>query len=163
MTEQLKKQRSLVFLNYQNLPSIELSRLREQLKDGGFFLKAVKKTLLSKSLRRAGFNDAADKVAGFAGSIAVGVNSTDSLTEILAISWKFASSLRKPGLIAGGLLENQMLDPEEVKNLAMLPSAEQLRAQVVGAIASPLRGLVGSLNGVAASFINVLNAKLKAS
>jgi large subunit ribosomal protein L10 len=52
----------------------------------------------------------------------------------------------KPILIKGGYMTGLVLGPDDVKKLALVPSKKELQAQVVGMIASPLRGLVTVLN-----------------
>ena len=49
-----------------------------------------------------------------------------------------------------------MLGAAEVETLATLPSREQLLAQLVGTLASPLRGLVTALNGPIRGLVVVL-------
>jgi large subunit ribosomal protein L10 len=48
----------------------------------------------------------------------------------------------------GGIMEGEPLAPEQFKQIARLPGVEQLRGQLVGLAASPLTGLVQSLNGL---------------
>jgi len=54
---------------------------------------------------------------------------------------------KKKASIRGGKLERSVLSAAEVETLSTMPSREQLIAQLVGTIASPLSGLVNVLNG----------------
>ena len=63
--------------------------------------------------------------------------------------------------ITGGITDSRVLTAAEIKALALLPSREQLLAQVVGTIAAPLSGFVGVLSGNVRSIVNVLNALSK--
>jgi large subunit ribosomal protein L10 len=60
--------------------------------------------------------------------------------------------------IKGVWLNQQQYGPEQVKNLASLPTREVLVAQVVGGIAAPLSGLVGALSGVLRNMVWVLKS-----
>jgi large subunit ribosomal protein L10 len=59
--------------------------------------------------------------------------------------------------ILGGILERKFIDDAMVRKLALLPSREQLHAQVVGTIAAPLSGLVNVFAGNMRGLVNVLN------
>ena len=63
---------------------------------------------------------------------------------------------KKKAAIRGGKLQSSLLGSSEVERLATLPSREQLIAQVVGLIASPLTGLVNVLNGPIRNLVVVL-------
>lgn len=56
----------------------------------------------------------------------------------------------------GGIMEGEPLDPEKFNQIARLPGVEQLRGQLVGLAASPLTGLVQSLNGLIAGLATQL-------
>jgi len=57
-----------------------------------------------------------------------------------------------------GTLEGVILSNADIEHLAMLPSREQLLAQVVGTIAAPLTQIVGVLQQKVASIVYVLKA-----
>jgi large subunit ribosomal protein L10 len=60
--------------------------------------------------------------------------------------------------LKGGLLEGgRVLDEAEVAALSRLPGREQLLAQVVGGISSPLTGLVTVLNNTVQGLVVALN------
>jgi len=69
------------------------------------------------------------------------------------LDWSKKMKLLK---VRGGMIDGKALTPEDVKALADLPSIDVLRGQVVSAIASPLTGLVGALQGVLRNFVSVL-------
>jgi large subunit ribosomal protein L10 len=48
----------------------------------------------------------------------------------------------------GGIMEGKPLDPDSFKQIARLPGIDQLRGQLVGLAASPLSGLVRTLNAL---------------
>jgi large subunit ribosomal protein L10 len=58
----------------------------------------------------------------------------------------------------GGVLEGRPLTAEDMQALAALPSKSVLQGQLVGVLASPLRGLVGTLQAKVASLLYVLKA-----
>jgi large subunit ribosomal protein L10 len=70
----------------------------------------------------------------------------------------------KDNEIRGGYLDGKALSEKEVAALAALPPIEELRGKLLSGIASPLNGLVASLNGPQRALVNVLDqyAKTKA-
>jgi large subunit ribosomal protein L10 len=63
---------------------------------------------------------------------------------------------KKKAAIRGGKLQRSLLTASDVETLAGLPSREQLIAQVVSAIASPLTGLANVLSGPIRGLVIVL-------
>ena len=61
-------------------------------------------------------------------------------------------------VIKGGVMGKNLLDLNNVKALASMPSREELVAKAVGSIASPLRGLVTVLSGLPRGLVTVLSA-----
>ena len=67
-----------------------------------------------------------------------------------------------PGLsVKGGVVEGRALSSAEVQRIAQLPPREQILAEALGAIASPLSGLVGVLSGAVSQLVYVLEAAIE--
>ena len=62
-------------------------------------------------------------------------------------------------VIIGGIMDTTVLDAEGVKNLASLPSLDELRGQLVGLINSPATKVAGVLQAPAGQLARVLGAK----
>ena len=58
-----------------------------------------------------------------------------------------------------GVIEGIFQDAASMQRVAKLPSKEQLMAQVIGGMASPLYGLVSTLNGNIQKLVYVLDAR----
>jgi large subunit ribosomal protein L10 len=66
---------------------------------------------------------------------------------------------REPKLhVRVGLVEGQVLSPEQITALAELPPREVLLGRMLSSMQSPLAGLVGVLQGVLRQFVYVLQA-----
>ena len=61
-------------------------------------------------------------------------------------------------VVVGGALGARVLDPDGVRALAELPSLEQLRAQLVGLIATPATRVAGTLQASAGQLARVFGA-----
>jgi len=55
------------------------------------------------------------------------------------------------------VFDNEVYDKNYIDKIANLPSAEQVKAQVVGVISAPLRSTVGVLNNLLTSMVIVLS------
>ena len=60
--------------------------------------------------------------------------------------------------IKGAVVEGQILTAAEAGAMKNIPPREVLIAQVVGSIAAPLSGLVGSLNGIISKLVYAIDA-----
>ena len=60
--------------------------------------------------------------------------------------------------VSQGYLDGKVLTADRIKQLAELPSREQLIAMVVGLVASPIRNFTGTLSAVIRSLVYALNA-----
>ena len=59
--------------------------------------------------------------------------------------------------VRGAVMEGNALSADEVRQLGELPSKEVLRAQVVGAVASPIQGAYNVLAAPLREFLVVLD------
>ncbi|MDP8218175.1 MAG: 50S ribosomal protein L10 [Candidatus Theseobacter exili] len=128
----------------------KLCSLRKALSEVSAGYMVVKNRLLKRVLEESkGIKD-----LSITGSTAV-ASSEDpvSLAKVIA---EFSKKNNGPE-IKEGILGNQIVSPDKIRELAKLPPREVLLATVVGRIASPLSGLVGVLNARLTSVLYVLN------
>jgi large subunit ribosomal protein L10 len=60
--------------------------------------------------------------------------------------------------VKGGMLDGKAIDIAQVKQLASLPSREQMLAQLGAGLQSPLGAFLGALSGVLGTFVGALEA-----
>jgi large subunit ribosomal protein L10 len=61
-------------------------------------------------------------------------------------------------VIKGGAMANQVMSAKDVVRLALLPSREQLLAQLLGTMQAPVAKFVQTLNEVPGKFVRTLAA-----
>ena len=71
---------------------------------------------------------------------------------------EFVRSTRLKVDIVGGLVEGRVFSPEQMKQLADLPSRETLIAQLMGTLQSPVAQLVGIMQTPLQQLLGVLEA-----
>jgi len=147
----LADSKSIVFANFTGLSVKDTEDLRAKCREAEVEYLVAKKTLLKKALEEAGF-----EVPKLEGEISAAFSVKDEVIAAKVLD-TFAKGHEQIKFLAG-ILENKMIDAEEVKGLAKLPSKDELFAKMVGSIKAPISGFVNVLSGNLRGFVNVLNA-----
>ena len=90
-------------------------------------------------------------------AIAFGFDDEVSAAKVLD---KFIKDTKKCEIIAAAL-DGQLLNADQVKELAKTPSKEELYAKMLGCINSPATGIAGAVNAVMSSLVRALDAVAK--
>jgi len=151
ITADMKGADVCIFVDYRGLTFAEATELRRRLRKVDTDLKVVKNTLGKIAAANAGVEGMDELLAG---PTAIAYVHGDPAKTAKTIQ-DFIKE-KKKSLIRGGKLQRSILSGTEIEALASLPSREQLIAQVVGAIASPLQGLANVLAGPIRGLVVVL-------
>jgi large subunit ribosomal protein L10 len=157
LTERLKTTDTLIVADYRGLTVTQIDDLRTELLKHGARFSVVKNTLTRRAAEAAG----ADVLLGLVeGPSAIAFLEADG--DPVAVAKALADAARTTRVLAvrGGLLEGSELSPEDVANLAKLPPADVLRAQLVGALAGPLTTVVGLFAAPMRDLVGVLQARI---
>ncbi len=156
LVKELESAKGLVFSDFQGLPDADIQKLRMELRKQDVRHKVVKLTLLRRILLRLGVD-----VSEFTFRVPVAISYSRE-DEILPAKLlrAFAKTHDKLKLLAG-IVERKLVGAVAINQLASLPGKQELRGQLVSAIAGPLRGLQSVLVGNIRGLMNVLNAKIK--
>ena len=142
LTDRIKRQKVLVFTDFSGLKVSETRDLRKKLREAGMEYKVAKKTLIKLALEKA--KKVAD-IMQFKSSVALGFGYNDLIMPAKIISG-FSKEHNKLKVL-GGLMDDKALTVEEIKELAKIPSREELLAKLVWSIKSPVSGFVNVLSG----------------
>ena len=151
--EHVEKQHSILFINYKGIKVKELLVLRKQLKDLGAKLQVAKKTLLKKALQEKGIDM---DLKGMDGQVAAIFSFQDAFLPIKSVA-AFAKTAENIKIL-GGYIESQVRDERAMKEIASLPSKEELLGRLVGSIASPMSGFLTVMQGNIKGLVVALNA-----
>ena len=141
--------------NNNGLSVDDMTELRRVLRERGVRLRVVKNTLAHIAADEAGAPSVKEIVTGPTG-IAFGFDDPAAAAKVLT---EHLTSSRIPMTIIGGYLSGRALTPQQVDDLANLPSKEVLVAQVLGQLQSPITGLVGTLQAPLRNLAYVLNSQ----
>lgn len=153
-TESAKGAKAIVFAEYQGVTVKELDAMKHKLRQTGSKFQILKKTLLDIALKNAGIGASGRDLSGQIGV----AYSSDEVAAAKVIATHIRENKGTKMAIVGGALGAQVLDAASVKALALLPSQDELRGQLVGVLAGPARGFVTVLSGATRGLVTALGA-----
>jgi len=158
LTERLRTADTLIVADYRGLTMTDIDTLRGKLLDQGARFQVVKNTLTKRAAEVAG---ADQLLALLDGPTAIAF--LESEGDPVAVAKALGTAARTTRILAvrGGILEGRAITAEDVENLAKLPAADVLRAQVVGALAGPLTTVVGLFTAPLRDLVGVLDARIE--
>jgi len=151
--ELIQNSSALVFTNYKGTKVAQVRALRVKLKDTNTTYVVVKNSLLGIALKDSGRNVPEALLKGTNGVAFLGEDigkSVQALNDWIRVA--------KVVEVTGALLENSVIEGKSAETLADLPTKEQTRAMLLGAINAPARTLVQMINAPGASLARVINA-----
>jgi len=151
--QKFEDSRMVIVSDYRGLTVTQINELRSELTKGGSSAKVYKNTLTRIALN--------DLSIGFPQEMFQGpsivINSNDDASQVSKTVVKFAKS-NENLKIKGGFLLSEHLDEAGIRELATLPSRDELIAQTVGLIKGPLTALVRNVSSPIVGFTNVLSS-----
>ena len=151
LTQNLSRQKSLVFVDFKGLKVKDMAALRKKIKKVGGLLKVAKKTLIKLASEKAGLKLEKE----LEGEIGLVFAFEDPISSLRA-AYQFSQSNNLK--ILDGIFEGKFLERENIITLAQLPTREELLVSVVGSISAPISRLVNVLQGNLRSLVFVLSA-----
>jgi large subunit ribosomal protein L10 len=158
LTERLRTSETLIVADYRGLTNAEIDGLRTKLIEHGARFAVVKNTLTRRAAEAAG---ADALLALLEGPSAIAFVESDGDPVAVAKALRDAATSTKILAIRGGVLEGAAMTADEVENLAKLPPADVLRAQLVGAIVSPLTTVVALLSAPLRDLAGLIDARIE--
>ena len=142
---------SAVLVDYQGMDVARTTDLRRRSRESGVDFVVAKNTLTKRAADEAGVEGLEQFLTGPT-ALAFSEDPVASAKLMAEFADQVESLALKGGLREGG----RVLDESDVVALSKLPSREQLIAQVVGGISSPLTGLVTVLNNTVQGLVVAL-------
>ncbi|MBI1730629.1 50S ribosomal protein L10 [Candidatus Acetothermia bacterium] len=156
LEEKFKSATGLVFTEFRGIDANDMMALRKELHKNQVEYLVVKNRLALLAAKNAGLTVDPKVLKGPTG-ICFGEGAVPFKLSV-KISKKFEKFK-----IKGGLSEGEMVDATGVKDLASLPTREELLARLAGAMQSPIQQFASVLSAIIRSGVIVLNevAKVK--
>ena len=160
LTELLSSSKMTTYARYQGLTVAELQELRKVARENGVKIKVVKNRLVRVAMDSVAVYKDTD-TTGLTGQLLYAISDTDEVApaKVLAEFAKKHDMLQ----IAGGFNDSgAALSEADVKALAALPSKNELIAQVVAQLLSPVNDSISGLANGVSDIVSGLEAKANA-
>ena len=140
---ELKSAETIIAVDYRGITVAAVAELRTRLRDADATFRVVKNSLTERAADQAG-------VDGLSGLLQGPTALTFVRGDAAVAAKVIADQARATQLLPfkGGVMGAHELDPSQLSALARLPAREVLYGQLVGVVASPIGGIVRSLNAL---------------
>jgi len=142
----------VVITHYSGLTVKEISELRKELRAQGASFKVTKNSLAQRAVKGTKFEQIGTMFTG-----PTGIASSKDPVAAAKVAHNFAKVHEKL-VILGGALGEKILNAEEVKQLASLPSLDEVRSKLVGLLVAAPTKLAGILQAPARDLVGVTKA-----
>lgn len=155
--QMLTSSKLTVVARYEGTSVKALQQLRRDAKVSGTQIRVIKNRLFKKVLEGSDNFNKID-TALLSGQLLYAFNAEDEVAPAQSLA-NFAKSEPQIEFIGALTSDGQLLSANDVKDLASLPSKNQLRGILVGTFAAPTTSFVNVLAGNIRGILNVLNAR----
>ena len=159
LIEQLKKATSVVLVNYSGITVKMQQDLKVRLSVIGAQMNVVKNTLFKVAGSQAKMSNEILTDTVLSGPTAMVITEGDPIAP-LSVLQKFAKEHEIPHFKVG-IVDGKFQDKSDLERLSTLHGKEILLGQTIGTIASPMYGLVSTLQGNLQKLIWILQQKSK--
>lgn len=153
LSDKIKRQQSLIFTDVSRINVSGAQRLRRTLRQAGIEYKVAKKSLINLALKKEKQDI---DISQLRGSLGLTFSYNDPIAPIKILD-KFAKEHENFKILAG-IMGNKILTIDDIKELAKIPSKEELLAMLIGSLKAPINGLINVLGGTIRNLVGVLSA-----
>lgn len=139
--QKLSQSSSVIFTDFKGLTVAELSQLREKLREVGAEYRIVKNTLALRAFQRYFPQGNVEEYLNGPTAFTYCFGDPFGILKILMDFSKNHEDLK----LKGGIIDGELYNSKEIKELANLPPKEVLLAKLIGGINTPLTRLVFGL------------------
>ncbi len=151
LKEKMAGATTLYYTDFTGLNVKRMTELRRRLRKAKVEYVVIKNTLALRAVHEAGLTP--QPLRGPTGLVV----SRDALAAAKVLA-DFAKENDQKPVVKGGLMDGRVLDAEQVKQLAAMPSREQMLAELGASMQAPLAAFAGALNGLLYMFAGALDA-----
>ena len=142
-TERLKEASGIYFAKYTGMDVVQATEFRKACRETSVEYSVVKNTLMKIAAKNAGFESTFDEI--LEGQIGVATSVEDPIAPARIIK-DFNKNNDDALEVVGVFVDGTLYSPEKYKELADLPTREELITKFVSMLSQPMSGLAGVLN-----------------
>ena len=154
LKEKAKQAKALVLTDYSGLNVEQINQLRDEVKKNGAEYEVVKNNLLRLATKETDVDLSKQNLEGATAALWL---YSDDLSPLKTLD-AFIKKNERP-MIKFGFWNKDLLDENKFKELANLPSLEELRAKLVGFLKLPMFSLAYNLKFNLNKLVYILKAK----
>ena len=154
--EKFRNSSALYFTKYTGMNVIQETKLRRHFKENSVEYKVTKNTLTKIAAINVGYSEK-DINAVLDGQIGIAYSSSDPTAPAKVIK-EFKKENKDCLDVTGLIFEGEFFEPEKYKELADLPSKEELLTKFVVGLNSPMTKFSSALNSVMNKMVAVLGS-----
>ena len=143
VAEEIQAAEAIYAVDYRGISVPQAAELRAKLRDADASFRVVKNRLTLRAADQAGAEALKEHLEGPTALTLVKGDAAVAAKAITAFQRQY--ELLE---IKGGTMGGETLTADQIKDIARLPGREQLQAQLVGVLASPITGLVRGLGSL---------------
>ena len=155
LSKQLADAKMTMLVDYKGLTVLQITELRAKLREAGVQMEVVKNTLLTRAAAGTGSEVMNDLCKG---PTAIIISQDDPVAPAKVVVDFLKEKTNDKLEIKGAALDGKFLNEEEIKQLAKMPSREELLGKLVCTLNAVPTSLVNVLSGVPRAFVNVVSA-----
>jgi large subunit ribosomal protein L10 len=153
LSEKIREAKSFVLADYRGLSVEQDTEMRVAIRKAGLEYKVYKNTLTKLAAKENGYEALNEYLDG---PTAIAFSSLDPILPSKILT-EFAKKFEKFEIKAG-VIEGKIFNDVSIKEIAALPSREELIAKVLGSLNAPITGFVNVLNGNLRGLVVALDA-----
>jgi large subunit ribosomal protein L10 len=141
----LEEAETVYLTDFSGLDVGSMTELRARLREEGVGYRVAKNTLMARALDRV--EELPDLEEHLRGPTGLVLGGEDPVTPAKIVR-DFAREHEDRPTVKVGVVDRRTLSPEEVDELADLPTREEMLASIVGSVTAPVSGIVGALDAL---------------
>jgi len=152
VSAEVAKAQAIIVAEYRGLEVGNMTDLRRQARKSGVYLRVLKNTLARRAVEGTPFSGLSQHMVG---PLVYGISPDPVATAKLMNEFSKGNDKL---VIKAGAMPNAVISAKEVKDLASMPSREELLAKLLGTMQAPVAKLARTLNEVPSRFVRTLAA-----
>jgi large subunit ribosomal protein L10 len=152
LSEAIRASKSIYLADFTGMNVDMVSKMRRKLREAKVDYRVAKNTLAKRAFHEHGVSELDPYLEGPTG-FAFGEDEVAAAKVFAEVAKEFEKPAVKAAFIGGHLY-----GPDGVKTLAQLPPREVLLGQFIGALRSPVQGVVGVLSGSLRQLVGTIDA-----
>jgi large subunit ribosomal protein L10 len=152
--DQFQKSSSAICVDFRGVNVEKITQFRKQIKEASGNYQVVKNTLARRAIAETPFEELGQFLVGPTGIVFCQGEPMDPAKVVTNFTKETDGALQ----VKGGMVDGTVFDAKGIEQVSKLPSRQEMLAQLVSSLQSPISGLVGTLQGVTREFVYTLQA-----